>query len=398
MDGYPIKLSFHVRDYAFGERLIPERLGKRGVPDGVVAETWEFSDHRDTSGTVLNGAYQGKTLHQLVLEHPDELVGQGWRGPHFPLLGKFLDASHMLPVHLHADDEVARSKYGEPNGKTEAWHILWAADDATILAGVRPGIDHDELFEAFKAQDYDRVMPRMPIRSGDTVYVLAGVIHSFGPDTLIFEIQQTSDLGVNVMPTDLHGNRYPTATWEANIRDTLFELRSHHQPRPHPGLTVEEGVNRRVIGAAGPHFALERWTLGGVHTEPARPHRCTTLTNLGDPVALEYPGGEERLGAGRVLYPARRHRRGAGGPLGDRGPRRLLPAGPGTRRGGATAGGRARRSGDSRPGRGTRLKNRLVFRRRRSSRGGSDRPDRRPHRRGSAGPGAALPSGALPPR
>ena len=42
---YPLKLTFHVRTYAFGERLIPERLGKQDVPEGVVAETWEFSDH-----------------------------------------------------------------------------------------------------------------------------------------------------------------------------------------------------------------------------------------------------------------------------------------------------------------------------------------------------------------
>ena len=136
MDAYPIKSSYHVRDYYFGERLIPEMLGKSDAPEGVVAETWEISDYRETTGTVANGPYAGRTLHELVEEFPDELVGEGWRGPHFPLLIKFLDASKLLPVHLHADDETAREKHGEPHGKTEAWHILWAAADATILAGV----------------------------------------------------------------------------------------------------------------------------------------------------------------------------------------------------------------------------------------------------------------------
>ena len=120
MDPYPIKLTYHVRAYAFGERLIPETLGKKDVPEGVVAETWEVSDYRDAPAMVTNGPYAGKKLHDLVEEYPDELVGEGWRGPHFPLLEKFLDASHMLPVHLHADDETARRKHGEPHGKTEA--------------------------------------------------------------------------------------------------------------------------------------------------------------------------------------------------------------------------------------------------------------------------------------
>src|SRR3712207_9245424 len=109
MQWSPIKLTFHVRAYDFGERLIPERLGKGGVPDGVVAETWEVSDYREARAEVSNGEYAGRPLHDLVGEHPDELVGEGWRGPHFPLLEKFIDASHMLPVHLHADDEIGRA-------------------------------------------------------------------------------------------------------------------------------------------------------------------------------------------------------------------------------------------------------------------------------------------------
>src|SRR5687768_4343391 len=55
MQWYPLKLSCHVRAYAFGERLIPERLGKTGLPDGIVAETWEFSCHDETTATILNG-------------------------------------------------------------------------------------------------------------------------------------------------------------------------------------------------------------------------------------------------------------------------------------------------------------------------------------------------------
>ncbi len=302
---YPIKLTYHVRAYAFGERLIPELLGKEGVPDGVVAETWEISDYRETTGTVTNGEYAGRTLHELVEEFPDELVGEGWRGPHFPLLEKFLDASHMLPVHLHADDETARAKHGEPHGKTEAWHILWAAEGATILAGVREDLSREELFEAFKAQDYDAVMFRHPIRAGDTVYVPGGVLHAFGPDTLVFEVQQTSDLGRFVMPEDLYGNRLGEEEWDANIEATLDELRTTYRPHPNPGLILEDGPNRRVLCCAGPHFALERWTLNAPRTEPSHPRRCLTLTNVGDAVDIEYAGGTERLGRGEsCILPA----------------------------------------------------------------------------------------------
>jgi hypothetical protein len=113
MNWYPLKLTTHIRKYYFGERQIPERLKKQGLPDGTIAETWEISDYRDTTGTVTNGSFTGHTLHDLTLNYPDELVGQGWRGSHFPLLEKFLDASHMLPVHLEFATGMEQLKQGE---------------------------------------------------------------------------------------------------------------------------------------------------------------------------------------------------------------------------------------------------------------------------------------------
>ena len=77
MQTYPIKLTAHVRSYYFGERLIPEMLGKKEVPEGVVAETWEISDYRKARATVTNGPYAGRTLHDLVIEFPQALVGEG---------------------------------------------------------------------------------------------------------------------------------------------------------------------------------------------------------------------------------------------------------------------------------------------------------------------------------
>jgi mannose-6-phosphate isomerase len=308
MEWSPIRLTYHVRTYSFGDRLIPDLLGKQGVPAGTVAETWEISDQKDTRATVTSGPFAGRLLHDVVAEFPYEVVGAGWSGPHFPILDKFLDASHPLPVHLHADDETARRVHGEPNGKTEAWHILYAAPGATILAGIRPGFSRDDLRQAFLDQDYDRVMFRYPITAGDTVYVPGGILHAFGPDTMIFEVQQTSDLGQSVMPTDLYGNRLSDEQWHANIDATLAELKTDFLPKPHPGLdkAVSRAGNRVTVGCAGPYFTLERWRLVAPYIDEAHPWRFLTLSNVGQqPVTIAWSGGSETLGrAESVLLPA----------------------------------------------------------------------------------------------
>jgi mannose-6-phosphate isomerase len=150
-------------------------------------------------------------------------------------------------------------------------------------------------------------MPRHEVRPGDTVYVPGGVLHTFGPGILIAEVQQTSDLGQFVMPTDLYNNRLSEEEWDANIEATLDELRTAYLPRPNSGLALQEdGPNRRVLCCAGPHFALERWTLFEPHAEPSHPERFVTLSNVGGSlVNIEYEGGTESLGrAESCILPA----------------------------------------------------------------------------------------------
>ncbi len=291
---YPLRLSYGVRRYAFGDRAIPELLGKADVPEGVVAETWEVSDHDDEPATVLNGTYRGTALRELVTDYPDALVRPGWRGSRLPLLVKFLDAKHMLPVHVHPDDERAMALYGEPNGKDEAWHVLWAEPGASVLVGLRPGLSRASVRAALLGRAYDEIMVRHPVRVGDTVDVPGGVLHSFGPDLLILEVQQTSDLAESAMPDDLYGGELPRARWEANVDATLELLTSDVRPRP-SALQVlhEDDAHRRSLGCRNERFVLERWTLRG--SLPARPGEggFVTLTNLGDALTIEYAGGRE---------------------------------------------------------------------------------------------------------
>ncbi len=304
-DAYPLLLTYGVRRYAFGARLIADRLGKAGLPDGVIAETWEVSDHDDEPAVVLNGGYRGRRLRELVNAFPDALVRPGWYGPHLPLLVKFLDASHRLPVHVHPDDATARTHYGAPNGKDEAWHVVWAAPGASVLVGVRPGVDRAALRAAFRAGAHDDVLLRHPVAAGDTVLVPGGVLHGFGPDTLIVEVQQTSDLSESVMPDDVYGRPLAPDAWAEGLEHALAIATSDARPRPDAGTVVASGALRRTIGCRGERFVLERWALSGAATTVPGEGGFVTLTNLGDALDVEHEGGVVTLPrAGSCLLPA----------------------------------------------------------------------------------------------
>ena len=303
----PLRLTAPPRPLVFGGHAIAQQLGKAGLPDWAVAETWEVSDVDGTVGVVTNGDLAGTPLRQVVREHPEELMGRGWRGQRFPLLTKFIDAAGTLPVHLHADDETAQRLEGQANGKTEAWHILSAAPGATALCGTKDGVTSEEFRRALHAQDFDAVLRRLPVAAGQTIYVPGGTPHSFGPDTLIYEIEQTSDIQQHAMHWDMtDGSPIDDDQWRQNIDRLLEEWKPGARPTFGPGLAVpvDDGV-QRVFLTAGPYFALERWTAG-----TAAPLRHTfetalIVSNVGAPVTVTSGGVPEQLGrAETVLLPA----------------------------------------------------------------------------------------------
>lgn len=307
MQWHPLRLTTPFRTYISGGRAIVDHLGKANLPAWHVGETWEVSDVEGAEAVVCNGPLGGQSLRALATEHPDELVGRNWRGPHFPLLTKFIDGAGMLPVHLHADDEAAQRLEGEPHGKTEAWHILAAAAGATALVGVREGIDKATLREALLRQDYDSVMRRLPVRAGQTIHVPGGTLHSFGPDTLLYEIQQTSDVLQNAMPHNMTDGSYlDTDVWHGNLDVLLEEIKLDSRPSFNPGLRISAGEDvDRVICCASPYYALERWSVGTV--APMRHIFDTALivTNVGAPAAVTSGDWTETLGrAETLLLPA----------------------------------------------------------------------------------------------
>ncbi|MBC8989613.1 class I mannose-6-phosphate isomerase [Micromonospora chalcea] len=306
-DWYPLCLTAPARPLVTGGRAIAERLGRTGLPDWPIAETWEVSDVDGYQAQVTNGPLAGCQLRELVQRHPEALLGRGWRGPRFPVLTKFIDASGGLPVHLHADDATARRLEGQRNGKTEAWHILHAAPGATALCGIREGVSREALHEALLAQDFDAVMRRLPVRAGDTIYVPGGTLHSFGPDTLVYEIEQTSNIQQHAMRWHMEdGSPVPDEQWHTNLTMLLQEVKLDPKPEFTPGLRVpvDDAVDR-VFLCAGPYFALERWRAGDV--APIR-HTFDTaqiLSNVGGPVRVHVDGWSQILEpAATLLLPA----------------------------------------------------------------------------------------------
>ncbi len=188
---YPLTFQPVFKDYIWGGRNLETKLG-RELPPGDVAESWEIAAHPNGQTTVANGPHAGCTLADLRQRWGERLLGSSVDSKSFPLLIKLLDANRWLSVQVHPDDAYAREHAGE-QGKTELWIVLHAEPGAEIIYGLKAGVDLQSLSQAAEAGAVDSVLHRIPVHTGDAVYVPAGTVHALGPGVIVAEIQQNSD-------------------------------------------------------------------------------------------------------------------------------------------------------------------------------------------------------------
>ena len=170
-----------------GDRLAQE-FG-RELPSEPIGESWEIHGDLKVKGS-------DSTLDQLVQERGAALLGTGVDGSAgFPLLTKWLDCKAWLSVQVHPDDQLARDLTGDPKarGKTEAWYVHKADENAELIHGLADGVSSAQLVGA-EGESILPLLSRFRPHSGQLLFTPAGEVHALGPGNLIYEVQQSCDL------------------------------------------------------------------------------------------------------------------------------------------------------------------------------------------------------------
>ena len=193
-----MKLIPSGKDYLWGGTRLKDEYGKK-IDMNPLAESWECSVHPDGSCYVANGRYKGKTLKEVLDEHP-EYIGTKANGE-FPILAKFIDAKKDLSVQVHPDDEYALEYEGQ-NGKTEMWYIIDADEGASLIYGFKHKVSKEILERAIEKGELDKHLQKVEVHKGDLFYVPAGTVHGIGEGILLAEVQESSNVTYRVYDYD----------------------------------------------------------------------------------------------------------------------------------------------------------------------------------------------------
>ena len=241
------------QERVWGGRNLSAKLG-RTLPDEVpIGESWELVDRPDEQSVVAFGPWEGRSLREILAEHPEHIMGPHWpKDRPFPILVKWLDCQERLSLQVHPPAKIAKQLGGEP--KTEHWYVADATDEAALIVGHKPGVSPEVFEKAIHDNTLEACVEPIPVKTGDALFVESGCLHAIDAGCLILEIQQNSDttyrvydwgrIGLDGHPRQLH------------VKEALASINFGEKPPP---IISEQPGNQLLANSK--HFRIRKEEL-----------------------------------------------------------------------------------------------------------------------------------------
>jgi len=205
---YPIKFKPIYKNVIWGGQRLAE-IFARNIPSERIGESWEISQNEYGVSIVSNGPLQGMSIETLLMKNEKAILGnKKLIDGKFPLLIKYIDAHDNLSIQVHPDDQYAYAVEGGA-GKTEAWYIVAAKEDARIIYGLKENMSRQMIAEYICTGHIDNILHVIPVKTGDLYFIPPGTVHAILEGIVVCEVQQNSNLTYRLYDynrTDKDGN------------------------------------------------------------------------------------------------------------------------------------------------------------------------------------------------
>jgi len=288
---YPMKFIPIYQEKIWGGSALRTLFG-RNLSNDKIGESWELSSLTPGASVIQNGEYAGKTLNELTALAPQQFFGsRSLQGTTlFPLLIKILDANDKLSVQVHPNDAYA-SLLEAGQGKTEAWYVLQAQTGAEIIYGLKANTSKADFILAMEHHILD-VLQKIPVKTGDMVYVPAGRVHALCGGVVVYEVQQTSDITYRLYDYDrveAHGK-----TRQLHVDKAVQVINFNEQ--------VDTDFAKTKLES--PYFSMEKVTLDGILELDLADRFMILCVINGNGEIASVTGSEEICQGETILIPA----------------------------------------------------------------------------------------------
>lgn len=212
-----MKLKPIARTAIWGKNEVGKYFDYSDFPDDT-GQCWCASCHDEGSNEIIDGPYKGMLLRELW-ENKKELFKTNTEK--FPWIIGLVAPSEDLSIQVHPDDEYSKLNNLSDSGKNEGWYFLESKEGNSIIYG-HNAKSLDNFKDYINKGKWDDLLKKLPVRKNDFVYIPAKTIHALCKDTIVYEIQENSNLTYRFYDYDRKDNSGNKR--ELHIKESLDNL------------------------------------------------------------------------------------------------------------------------------------------------------------------------------
>lgn len=140
---------------------------------------------------ILNGEFSGQGLYDVIKENPS-LFGLE-EGEEYPIIVSITGADEDLSIQVHPTDDYAKEHEDALYGKSESWYFISPPEKGWIYSGAKLK-DKAIIEDKIKEGKFEEVVDTLPIGKDDYVFIPSGTLHALTKGSIVYEIQQSTDI------------------------------------------------------------------------------------------------------------------------------------------------------------------------------------------------------------
>ncbi|WP_033161406.1 type I phosphomannose isomerase catalytic subunit [[Mycoplasma] collis] len=160
-----------------------------------IGEAWLISAINNFESTIINEKYKDIKLNVFFNENKEFF--SNYQGQ-YPNLTKFIDAKDKLSLQVHPDDKMAKKH--NSLGKDECWYVLDTQAQRFIL-GLKKA-KKSVILNELKQNNIQNWLKYKKLKNDDFIYIKAGLVHAIPENTMVYELQQSSDITYRIYDYD----------------------------------------------------------------------------------------------------------------------------------------------------------------------------------------------------
>ncbi len=276
----------------WGGSLLKEKFNRQIAPGQLIGESWEISAFQASQSVVSSGKNKGLTLRELTAHASEQLTGSLLH--QFPLLIKFIDATEKLSVQVHPGQERSDSK-------TECWYVADAQKDAKLILGFNEDVTREAIIAALDSKSITSLLQEVPIKTGEMYFIPSGTVHAIMGNSLIYEVQQTSDTTFRLYDWDRCDAQNRPRALHIDEALEVIDMQGNISYKIDPIITEYNGYVHSLRVACR-YFAIEEYRFfRSMKIRPNARKSFRVVTVVEGTASVRYGNSEDILEKGRTI-------------------------------------------------------------------------------------------------